>query len=59
LPSDPSNSLLFSALAVEDLPRLHRDPFDRMLLAQSRVEGPTLLTADAAVLRYPGLVQKV
>lgn len=46
------------ALAVENLPPLHRDPFDRMLLAQSRVEGFTLLTADAAVLRYPGLVQK-
>jgi PIN domain nuclease of toxin-antitoxin system len=46
------------ALAVEDLPSLHRDPFDRMLLAQSRVEGFTLLTADAAILRYPGLVQK-
>lgn len=46
------------ALAVEDLPPLHRDPFDRMLLAQSRVEGFTLLTADGAVLRYPGLVQK-
>ena len=46
------------ALAVEGLPPLHRDPFDRMLLAQSHVEGLTLLTADAAVLRYPGLVQK-
>jgi PIN domain nuclease of toxin-antitoxin system len=46
------------ALAVEDLPPLHRDPFDRMLLAQARVEGLTLLTADAAVLRYPGPVQK-
>ncbi|HEY4168253.1 MAG TPA: type II toxin-antitoxin system VapC family toxin [Reyranella sp.] len=46
------------ALAVKDLPPLHRDPFDRMLLAQSRVEGLMLLTADAAVLRYPGLVQK-
>lgn len=46
------------ALAVKDLPALHRDPFDRMLLAQSHVEGLVLLTADAAVLRYPGLVQK-
>ena len=27
------------ALAVDELPKLHRDPFDRMLLAQSRVEG--------------------
>jgi len=46
------------ALAAKDLPPLHRDPFDRILLAQSRVEGLVLLTADAAVLRYPGLVQK-
>ena len=46
------------ALAVDDLPPLHRDLFDRMLLAQSRVEGTTLLTADAQVLRYPGSVQK-
>ncbi len=46
------------ALAVDDLPLLHRDPFDRMLLAQSRVEGLTLLTADDAILRYPGPVQK-
>ena len=46
------------ALVVDDLPPLHRDPFDRMLLAQSRVEGITLLTADVLVLRYPGPVQK-
>jgi len=46
------------ALAIEDLPPLHKDPFDRMLLAQSRVEGFTLLTADAQILQYPGLIQK-
>ena len=49
------------ALALDDLPPLHKDPFDRMLLAQSRVEGFTLLTADKAdkqVLQYPGLIQK-
>lgn len=46
------------AFAVEDLPPLHKDPFDRMLIAQSRVEGIILLTADAQVLRYQGLVQK-
>lgn len=46
------------ALALEDLPPLHKDPFDRMLLAQSRVEGFTLLTADAQILQYSGLVQK-
>jgi PIN domain nuclease of toxin-antitoxin system len=46
------------AFAVEDLPPLHKDPFDRMLVAQARVEGIPLLTADAEVLRYGGLVQK-
>ncbi len=46
------------ALAIDDLPPLHKDPFDRMLLAQSRVEGFTLLTADAQILQYPGLIQK-
>jgi PIN domain nuclease of toxin-antitoxin system len=46
------------ALAVETLPPLHRDPFDRMLLAQSDVEGVTLVTADTALLRYPGAIQK-
>ena len=46
------------AFAVEDLPPLHKDPFDRMLIAQSRVEGITLLTRDAQLLRYQGLVQK-
>jgi PIN domain nuclease of toxin-antitoxin system len=46
------------ALALADLPPLHRDPFDRMLLAQSRVEGIILLSADAQVLRYSGPVMK-
>lgn len=46
------------ALALDDLPPLHKDPIDRMLLAQSRVEGFTLLTADKQVLQYPGLIQK-
>jgi PIN domain nuclease of toxin-antitoxin system len=47
------------ALALDDLPPLHKDPFDRMLLAQSRVEGITLVTADAQILRYDGATQKV
>jgi PIN domain nuclease of toxin-antitoxin system len=46
------------ALALDDLPPLHKDPFDRMLLAQSRVEGFMLLTVDKQVLQYPGLIQK-
>ena len=47
------------ALAVEDLPALHRDPFDRLLIAQSVVEGITLLTADRMIARYPGPIQRV
>lgn len=45
------------AAAVLTLPDLHRDPFDRMLIAQAMVEGITLLTADLAVLGYPGPVR--
>lgn len=47
------------AVAVMDLPPLHKDPFDRMLLAQAHVEGLTLLTSDELVAQYPGRVQKV
>ncbi|MGH2626324.1 MAG: PIN domain-containing protein [Anaerolineales bacterium] len=37
---------------VERLPRHHRDPFDLMLIAQSRVEGVALLTNDAHIARH-------
>jgi PIN domain nuclease of toxin-antitoxin system len=47
------------ALAIGDLPLLHKDPFDRMLVAQATVEGVILLTADARLARYPGPIQKV
>jgi PIN domain nuclease of toxin-antitoxin system len=47
------------ALAVEQLPPLHRDPFDRMLVAQSNVEGITLLTSDSLVSQYPGAIRHV
>lgn len=40
------------AAAAGELPVLHRDPFDRMLVAQARCEGLTLLTRDPRVLRY-------
>lgn len=40
------------ALKVAELPLLHRDPFDRLLVAQALVEGLTLVTADANVLAY-------
>jgi PIN domain nuclease of toxin-antitoxin system len=47
------------AAAVADLPPIHKDPFDRILLAQARVEGLALLTADAALVRYGGNLIKV
>jgi PIN domain nuclease of toxin-antitoxin system len=39
-------------LAVADLPLLHRDPFDRLIIAQARHEGYTLVTADARITAY-------
>jgi PIN domain nuclease of toxin-antitoxin system len=47
------------ALAVGGLPPIHKDPFDRILIAQAQVEGMTLLTSDRIVAKYPGKVQKV
>lgn len=45
------------AVAVSDLPPIHKDPFDRLLIAQAAVEGITLLTTDPIVARYPGSVR--
>lgn len=45
------------AVAVDLLPPIHKDPFDRILVAQAQIEGLTLLTADAVVTRYPGPIQ--
>ena len=50
----------FSALPIEishtlrvyDLPQIHADPFDRLLVAQSQLEGLPILTADAEIRRY-------
>jgi len=47
------------AMAAGALPSLHKDPFDRMLIAQASVEGVTLLTADAVIATYPGPIRKV
>lgn len=47
------------AVSIDTLPALHRDPFDRLLLAQALSEGFTLLTSDAQLVRYPGPVRKV
>lgn len=47
------------AVNVDSLPPLHKDPFDRLLLAQALSEGITLVTGDAQLARYPGAVRKV
>jgi len=47
------------AVAIDGLPPIHKDPFDRMLVAQSMVEGIALLTTDPLVARYPAPVQRV
>jgi PIN domain nuclease of toxin-antitoxin system len=41
------------ALAVEGLPSVHKDPFDRLLVAQANVEGAELVSADAIFSHYP------
>ena len=46
-------------VALDSLPPIHKDPFDRMLVAQATVEGITLLTADSVVAEYPGPIREV
>ena len=45
------------AVAVDLLPPIHTDPFDRILAAQAQIEGLTLLTTNQAVMRYPGPIR--
>jgi PIN domain nuclease of toxin-antitoxin system len=47
------------AVAIELLPRVHKDPFDRLLVAQAAIEGIMLATADPVIARYPGPVRLV
>ena len=47
------------ALKVYSLPLLHKDPFDRLLLAQARTEGMLLLTGDASISQYQDTVLEV
>ena len=47
------------AVAIDILPAVHRDPFDRMLVAQASVEGLPLITSDAVLAQYSGLVRRV
>lgn len=47
------------AVAIDALPAIHKDAFDRLLIAQAMVEGITLLTTDPEIARYPGPIRKV
>jgi len=47
------------ALALVGLPLIHRDPFDRLLIAQAMAEDAVLVTADTLIARYPGPILKV
>ena len=46
-------------VAIDSLPPIHKDPFDRVLVAQATVEGITLLTNDPVVAQYPGPIRKL
>ena len=47
------------ATAVDLLPPIHKDPFDRILVAQAQIEGLPLLTTDEIVARYPGPIRAI
>ena len=50
---DPMPVTAMHAAAVEDLPWHHRDPFDRLLVAQASIEQCALVTADRRLAGYP------
>ena len=47
------------AVAVDGLPPIHKDPFDRILIAQAIAEGITLLTVDGLVAQYPAPIRRM
>jgi PIN domain nuclease of toxin-antitoxin system len=47
------------AIVTASLPTIHKDPFDRLLVAQAMAEGVTLLTADVTIARYRGPIRLV
>ena len=47
------------AIGVASLPLVHRDPFDRVLIAQANAEDMTFLTTDRTIARYPGAIRLV
>ena len=46
-------------LATGNLPAIHKDPFDRILIAQANIQHLTLLTADITIAKYPGDIQLI
>lgn len=46
-------------VAIDSMPQIHKDPFDRLLVAQAIVEGITLLTTDSLLAQYPGPIRTV
>ena len=46
-------------LTIIALPAIHRDPFDRLLIAQAVCQAMPLLTADETIARYPGPIRRV
>jgi len=47
------------AVALTGLPAIHKDPFDRILVAQAQVEGIVLVTSDDTVSQYSGAIERV
>jgi PIN domain nuclease of toxin-antitoxin system len=47
------------AAFVATMPPIHKDPFDRLLVAQANIEGITLITADEQIARYAGPILKI
>lgn len=47
------------ALRVGDLPRVHHDPFDRMIVTQAREDGLCLVTSNPLMTQYPGRIELV
>jgi PIN domain nuclease of toxin-antitoxin system len=47
------------AVALDNLPLIHKDPFDRILVAQAQVEGIVLVTSDDLVSQYGGSIRQV
>lgn len=47
------------SVSIDGLPLIHKDPFDRILIAQAIVEGVALLTSDPLMAKYPGPIQRV